>query len=77
MNQTTDSLHLVLVILSIGSAVMPIIFGSVLWKMQGTFLTRDKHDDFVKLSQEQRQNDRERLSRIESKIDDLHRNRNA
>ncbi len=64
-----DALNSVMVILSIGTIVGPIIFGWILVRMTAVFVTKQQFEDYKVLAQTERQFAHESLQRIENKLE--------
>lgn len=65
----SDTLNAVLVILALGSAVGPMLFGFTIWKMMAVFVTKQQFEDYKKLAQVEREFMKESQGRIERKVD--------
>ena len=63
------ALETVTTILSIGTVVVPILFGYILFRMTSYFVTKQQFEDYKVLAHTERQYAHESLLRIESKLE--------
>ena len=70
-----DVLPFITTALAVSSAVMPILFGFVLWKFSQVFVTKDYFDEFRDQTYEDRKEIKERLTHIERLLTEAKRNR--
>jgi hypothetical protein len=63
--------QVVLVIMSVGAVISPILFGYTLWKMSQVFLSKEVFDDFKKVAEAQRHVINGQLQSIQSSMIEL------
>ena len=63
------SIETVTTILSVGTVLVPILFGYILFRMTSYFVTKQQFEDYKILAQTERQFAHESLVRIESKLE--------
>jgi hypothetical protein len=54
MSESASWTQVVLVIMSTGAVISPILFGYCLWRMSQVFLSKEVFDDFKKMAEAQR-----------------------
>jgi len=72
MGSTKDSMAFITAILAIGATLAPILFGFIVWKMSGFFVTKENFhlsqqlaESYRQKADEERKEMKERLARIE------------
>lgn len=71
MADTTSSLNAVVIILSIGSIVCPILFGYIIWKMSQIFVTKDEFQTYKVTMEKENATYNQKLENIDNNILEL------
>lgn len=69
----SDVLPFITTVLAVASAVMPILFGFVLWKFSQVFVTKEYFDEFRDQTYDDRKEIKERLTHIERLLTERNR----